>query len=192
MARLRFNGSDNELLSVLRRHIPDPKALFYPTGRNSRRSPQMLIRHAAFLREVFALQPNMSFTLSTLQAVMKRHTTEQVDWFTNTDAADRWRTLMVERIQKMCRHAIAGYRKNKSADWVVKVFGKEGGEADDFTENAANSTEEAEICADDEGEESAHDDGDSETKVASSSSSQAIQVGTHKSPCVVLVSTNWI
>lgn len=124
MTRLRFKGSDQEVLACLQKHIRNPRSLWYPCGKGAKRSHRMLIQHLAFIQDMYALQPNLSFKSSQLRGCMQAFCST-TNWFASEAEKQKFIDTIDLRIRKMCRDCCEGLRKNRLAPWVVQLFGEE-------------------------------------------------------------------
>eukprot|EP00971_Amphidinium_carterae_P344814 6485427-Amphidinium_carterae.1 len=82
MARLRYSGDMEVLAKVVRLHIVAKEDLIYPSTGKAKLVKPTLIEWRDFLRQLCALQSNMSFTKEGMmqactQAASKAHSKEQ-------------------------------------------------------------------------------------------------------------------
>ena len=132
-------GNDDAIHAIVSAAVKNPRSIFYKL---KNRQPKYLVQHKVMLNQIKQLQLNMSLLPQMCKRVFTRIADDNPTWWSDDAERSAWITSMDALLRTMCRDAQQGFTKNRSAPWVVAIFGE-----------AAASVPEVPVPDEDEGEE---------------------------------------
>ena len=112
------------LEQILQKHATKPNWLRYSEDFSSEPDKRMLRQHAALIRELHGLVPNMVFTqLSCVEALEAIAIKRQ--WFCHESDRKEWANTLGRRIRCFCRHFQQSWLKARgsSSSWIRMIMG---------------------------------------------------------------------
>jgi hypothetical protein len=162
--RDRGSKSSDEVHDVLAKFATSPWFLKYPENEKAGIQKSTVTNHAAMVKELKVIQPNLSFTKQVLQRSLRNIASSDTaaTWpLTDTERED-WAVKMEKRVKVLCRHVSQGLLKAKHSksktNWLLKLF-DDGTEAtttanpDEHEATKPDDSEGGEDEGDDKGEE---------------------------------------
>ena len=140
-----------------------PTWLKYPEDMAAKLNIPMMKRHAALVRRLHSLAPNMSFTQAAMESAMRVLLERRGDeWRLEQTYHAEWVKVNALRVRVMCRHVANALCKQKQPSWVKEVLllDDETAEPMDAQEEASGEEgeeEEADEEEEEEEEEEAHE-----------------------------------
>ena len=120
-ARPRFKGRDAALHGIMSTYIHSSKALYYNT--TGRREAKYLVRAKAFILAIQGFQENLAVTKIQMERVLKRIGTDK-KFFSDENELQTWIIEATKRIRAILSDARRGLQQNRTADWVIQIFGQ--------------------------------------------------------------------
>ena len=120
-ARGRYTGTTAELTAILKKYITGPGDIQYGTDAGCPIEQAKLKHYSALLRDLQALMPKMSFSVSQLKAALVPVAKPRSFGLAAKDRAD-FRKTCAQRIICMCGHVMKAARRVKPPAWVAEVM----------------------------------------------------------------------
>jgi hypothetical protein len=122
--RNRFDGSKDELQSVLSPFVVHSSWLLYPEKANDKCRPDILVDHKLMLTALTKLCANLSFGKKAIESAFQGLREEkQFQEISDPDFGDDWVQTMCRRLHMACRHLAQARLRKPVPKWVLLIDG---------------------------------------------------------------------
>ena len=116
-----YSGSPHSLAAILERHLQKPGTIKYSTLMASRTCREQILPHGPLLKELYELQPNLSFSQSTMEASL-RLVAERRGWCRRSpNGLEQFCSTIASRLRVMSRHVAQSVIKESK--WAMNMVG---------------------------------------------------------------------
>ena len=115
-----YCGDPQTITTILARHISKPGSLKYSTVMSSRTVREKLLPFGALFRELYELQPNLSFAQSTVEASLRLLAEQKGFCRKNPAGLDQFSSTIASRLRVMTRHVMQSFLKE--SQWATRML----------------------------------------------------------------------